>query len=306
MSYMKISQNGVPESPEGMGLHRTRVRIQKGLLQPIKEICPGWFQRIIVMDELHFEVKILAKEFENNRAHTSRWNHFDHGLVIFRSCWTYFMYDASSNIQSLRRYSLLNLDRFNTNLYPPYGFKDFFEVRWAHVRVHLVLFLVFRRLLRLLPLIFCMVDALRQNKVRVSSHSASFFYCCCLCDLHAHTPPISLSLNPIISPFFSGDDLNEDFEWRLCWELPEQPRCSPLFSLNSILWPCKVYIIQSFLLLPWPRSLSFSAIILSAFFVQQDGHTIFCLLRESLLDLLRDRTFDQTFISRQVSLVCAW
>ena len=24
---MKISQNGVPESPEGMGLHRTRVRI---------------------------------------------------------------------------------------------------------------------------------------------------------------------------------------------------------------------------------------------------------------------------------------
>ena len=71
MSYMKISQNGVPESPEGMGLHRTRVRIQKGLLQPIKEICPGWFQRIIVMDELHFEVKILAKEFENNRAHTS-------------------------------------------------------------------------------------------------------------------------------------------------------------------------------------------------------------------------------------------
>ena len=130
MSYMKISQNGVPESPEGMGLHRTRVRIQKGLLQPIKEICPGWFQRIIVMDELHFEVKILAKEFENNRAHTSRWNHFDHGLVIFRSCWTCFMYDASSNIQSLRRYSLLNLDRFNTNLYR-HGFQGLFRSKMS-------------------------------------------------------------------------------------------------------------------------------------------------------------------------------
>ena len=58
---MKISQNGVPESLEGMGLHRTRVRIQKGLLQPIKELCSGWFQRIIAMDELHFKVKILIQ-----------------------------------------------------------------------------------------------------------------------------------------------------------------------------------------------------------------------------------------------------
>ena len=91
-----------------------------------------------------------------------------------------------------------------------------------------------------------MVDALRQNKVRVSSHSASFFtlmifYYCCLCDLHAHTPPIPLSLNPMISPFFSGDDLNEDYAENFL----EQPRCSSLFSFNSILWLCKVYIIHS-------------------------------------------------------------
>ena len=127
-----------------------------------------------------------------------------------------------------------------TQIYIAMVFKDFFEVRWAHVRVHLVLFLVFRRLLRLLPLIFCMVDALRHNKVRVSSHSASFFYCCCLCDLHAHTPPIPLSLNPMISPFFSGDDLNED-----CAENFLKNLSVPPFSLS----------IQSF---GYVRSISFT------------------------------------------------
>ena len=186
-------------------------------------------------------------------------------------------------------------------------FKDFFEVRWAHVRVHLVLFLVFRRLLRLLPLIFCMVDALRQNKVRVSSHSASFFILMILLLLLSLRFERSHPAHPTLT---EPHDFPLYFrwwcEWRLCWELPEQPCCSSLFSFNPILWLCQVYIFHSFLLLLWPRSLSFSAIILSAFFVQQDGHTIFCLLRESLLDLLRDRTFDQTFISRQVSLVCAW
>jgi len=59
-----------------------------------------------------------------------------------------------------------------------------------------------------------MVDALRQNKVRVSSHSASFFFIVvvfAICTLTPR-PSRSHSLNPIISPFFSGDDLNEDFE----------------------------------------------------------------------------------------------
>ena len=38
-----------------------------------------------------------------------------------------------------------------------------------------------------------------------------FYYYYCRCDLRAHTPSIPLSLNPMISPFISGDDVNEGY-----------------------------------------------------------------------------------------------
>ena len=89
-----------------------------------------------------------------------------------------------------------------------------------------------------------MVDALRQNKVRVSSHSASFFILMILLLLSlrfARSHPAHPALTqPDDFPLFSGDDLNEDYAENFLNNLAVPP-----FSLS----------IQSF---GYVRSISFT------------------------------------------------